>query len=152
VLHLRAHDIPIAVATGSRRRNFELKTGHLSEVVDCFQGRVVCGDDIKYGMKGKPSPDIFLVAAREMLGRDVGVSEEPSGEEEKKERAKGLVLEDGLPGVQAGKRAGMSGLYNEFVQCVFIYFKFHSGLGTRPESPQGWVQWRGKSGPSSHNP
>lgn len=112
VLHLRAHDVPIAIATSSRRRNFNLKTGHLREVFDCFQGRVVCGDDIKYQMKGKPSPDIFLVAARELLSRDVGNCEEPSGEQEKEERAKGLVLEDGLPGVQAGKRAGMSGLCN----------------------------------------
>ncbi|KAG5722184.1 putative uncharacterized hydrolase, partial [Termitomyces sp. T112] len=28
VLHLKACNIPIAVATGSKRRNFELKTGH----------------------------------------------------------------------------------------------------------------------------
>lgn len=72
VLHLKAHNIPIAVATGSRRRNFELKTGHLGEVFDCFEGKVVCGDDTRFGMRGKPAPDIFLVAAREMLGRDVG--------------------------------------------------------------------------------
>jgi pseudouridine-5'-monophosphatase len=45
VLHLRAHNIPMAVATSSRRTTFELKTGHLGEVFDCFDGKVVCGDD-----------------------------------------------------------------------------------------------------------
>lgn len=60
-------------------------------------------------MSGKPAPDIFLVAAREVLGRDVG---EPNVEPtiaQLEERAKGLVFEDALPGLQAGKRAGMAG-------------------------------------------
>jgi pseudouridine-5'-monophosphatase len=109
ILHLKAHNIPIAVATGSRRRNFELKTGHLGEVFDCFDGKIVCADDVKYTMKGKPAPDIFLTAAREMLGRNVGIEEECLEEEQRKERAKGLIFEDAVPGVQAGKRAGMSG-------------------------------------------
>ncbi|KAG6873446.1 hypothetical protein C0995_015535 [Termitomyces sp. Mi166 len=107
ILHLKAHNIPIAVATGSKRRNFELKTGHLGEVFDCFEGNIVCGDDVQYQMRGKPFPDIFLVAAREMLGRDVGQAESCSSDEAC-ERAKGLVFEDGVPGMQAGKRAGMS--------------------------------------------
>ncbi|KAF5388834.1 hypothetical protein D9757_005609 [Collybiopsis confluens] len=113
VLHLKKSGVPIAVATGSRRQKFELKTGHLGEVFECFEGRVVCGDDPREGMRGKPSPDIFLVSAKEMLGRDVGqIRGESEGAqltgEQKKARAKGLVFEDGLPGLQAGKRAGMS--------------------------------------------
>lgn len=60
-------------------------------------------------MKGKPSPDIFLTVARDKLDREVGDSEVECGEAEKEERAKGLVFEDAIPGVQAGKRAGMSG-------------------------------------------
>lgn len=118
--HLKAHNIPIAVATGSKRRNFELKTGHLGDVFDCFEGKIVCGDDTKYGMKGKPAPDIFLVAAREMLQMNVGHAEEEISEEQQKERAKGLVFEDAVPGVQAGKRAGMSGrfiLYSSPLLC-----------------------------------
>ncbi|THU95502.1 HAD-like protein [Dendrothele bispora CBS 962.96] len=121
VLHLKKHGIPIAVATGSRRRNFELKTNsetsqpEKKEVFGVFDGKVVCGDDEQYGMRGKPNPDIFLVAAKEMLSRDVGnlvgINEDGSKElteEQLEERRKGLVFEDGLPGVQAGKRAGMN--------------------------------------------
>lgn len=120
ILHLKAHNIPIAVATGSRRRNFELKTGHLDEVFGCFEGKVICGDDEKWGMRGKPEPDIFVVAAREMLGRDVGeakATDKDLSERQKEERGKGLVLEDGLPGMQAGKRAGMSGVW---LFCVSV--------------------------------
>ncbi|KAJ6538871.1 HAD-like domain-containing protein [Mycena vulgaris] len=109
VLHLRSHNIPMAVATSSRRRNFELKTGHHGEIFGCFEGKIVCGDDAKWNMRGKPEPDIFLVAAREILGRDVGPADSTdvtAGQLE--ERRKGLVFEDALPGMQAGKRAGMS--------------------------------------------
>ncbi|KAJ7267670.1 HAD-like domain-containing protein [Mycena haematopus] len=109
VLHLKAHNIPMAVATSSRRRNFELKTGHLGEIFDCFEGKVVCGDDQQWNMRGKPEPDIFLVAAREVLGRDVGPADAANVTPgQLSERGKGLVFEDAMPGMQAGKRAGMS--------------------------------------------
>ncbi|KAK1228703.1 hypothetical protein PQX77_008197 [Marasmius sp. AFHP31] len=109
ILHLKKHSIPIAVATGSRRRNYELKTGHLGEIFDLFDGKVVCADDKQWDMKGKPEPDIFLTAAREMLGRDVGKPRDNAiSSEQLQERARGLVFEDALPGMQAGKRAGMS--------------------------------------------
>ncbi|KAF8199999.1 HAD-like domain-containing protein [Mycena galopus ATCC 62051] len=109
VLHLKAHNIPMAVATSSRRRNFELKTGHLGEIFDCFEGKVVCGDDKEWNMRGKPEPDIFLVAAREVLGRDVGPTDASNITPiQLAERGKGLVFEDAMPGMQAGKRAGMS--------------------------------------------
>lgn len=108
ILHLRKHNVQIAVATGSRRAKFELKTGHLQEVFGCFEGKVVCGDDNPKEMKGKPEPDIFLVAARDLLNRKVGKGTNCT-EEERVERAKGLVFEDAIPGMQAGKRAGMAG-------------------------------------------
>ena len=112
VHHLHSHKIPIAVATGSLRRNFELKTAHHSELFGYFEGNVVCGDDeLKGGngkIRGKPEPDVFLVAARETLGRNVG-DREGCTDSQKVERSKGLVFEDALPGMQAGKRAGMSG-------------------------------------------
>ena len=115
IRHLHNHKIPIAVATSSQRRNFLLKSSHLqTDLFGYFEGKVVCADDgyLREG-RGKPNPDIFLIAAREMLGRDVG-EEEGDGrgvvsETQKAERAKGLVFEDAIPGVQAGKRAGMKG-------------------------------------------
>jgi len=111
VAHLAKHAVPIAIASGSQRRNFELKTAHLHRVFAAFGKNVVCGDD--HGVvapgRGKPFPDVFLAAAR-MLGRDVGPNEEGGGvgEAEREQRARGLVLEDAIPGVQAGKRAGMN--------------------------------------------
>ena len=78
-----------------------------------FGGKVVCADDglIRQG-RGKPHPDIFLVTATTCLKREVGdgeIGESVVSEEQLAERAKGLVFEDAIPGVQAGKRAGMNG-------------------------------------------
>ena len=127
VKHLHAHGIPMCVATGSIRRNFNMKTmdprcdAEKREVFKLFDGRVVCGDDSELGtgpwasseggvvkaVRGKLAPDIFLSAA-ELIGRPVGREETPSVEEAM-ERSKGLVFEDGIPGVQAALRAGMQG-------------------------------------------
>ena len=111
VKHLYKHGIPIGIATGTRRRNLQLKTGHLSELMECFGDRIVCADDGKLGPgRGKPCPDIFLIAARDLLGQRVGSAEQQeANEEEKGQRSKGLVFEDAIPGMQAGKRAGMHG-------------------------------------------
>ena len=112
VAHLSAHGVPIAIATGSVRRNYERKTAHLQHVFARFGEHVVCGGDDGAG-RGKPFPDVFLAAAR-TLGRPVGPNEDDGeavvGETERAERARGLVFEDAIPGVQAGKRAGMSGV------------------------------------------
>ncbi|OBZ70881.1 hypothetical protein A0H81_09203 [Grifola frondosa] len=106
--HLHRHGVPLALATGSQRRNFALKSAHLHDTLfGCFEGRVVCPDDgLLAPGRGKPCPDVFLVAAERWLGRRVGV--EPAGVEELSERARGLVFEDAVAGVQAGKRAGMN--------------------------------------------
>jgi len=118
VAHLVAHAVPIAIATGSVRRNFELKTAHLQHVFAHFGQNVVCGDDGEG--RGKPFPDVFLAAARK-LGRGVGPNDESDvvGEAEREERARGLVFEDAILGVQAGKRAGMGGAF-----CFLLFFSF----------------------------
>lgn len=56
-------------------------------------------------------PNVFLAAAG-TLGRAVGSANE-------KVRVCGLVLEDTIPGVVAGKRAGMSGAFQDIsgAQC-----------------------------------
>jgi len=124
VQHLHEQGVPIAIATGTRRRNLNLKTGHLPQLMKCFGENIICADDntlpagssilgeaptprIKKG-RGKPCPDIFLIAAHEILGRPVGLKEDFVGDEMKAARAKGLVFEDAIPGVEAGKRAGMN--------------------------------------------
>ncbi|KIY44558.1 HAD-like protein [Fistulina hepatica ATCC 64428] len=111
VKHLKAHNIPIAVATGSRRSKYLLKINHLSDVFDCFGENVVCGDDqerFTFELRGKPEPDIFLAAAGVTLHRDVGLPGVYPTPGQVTERARGLVFEDGLSGMQAAKRAGMS--------------------------------------------
>ena len=109
VHHLKKHNIPIAVASSTTRRKYDIKTAHLESLFECFEGKVVCGDH-KYNMKGKPAPDIFITTARDLLNRDVGHPDVSETDIHIRERGKGLVFEDGLPGVQAGKRAGMSGM------------------------------------------
>jgi pseudouridine 5'-phosphatase len=120
VAHLAAHRVPLAIATGSSRRNFERKTAHLQHVFKHFgDDHVVCGGGDDGGLRGKPFPDVFLAAAR-LLGRGVGSGsgdvnrEEGDGvwEAELEERARGLVFEDAIPGVMAGKRAGMNGAFS----------------------------------------
>ncbi|KZW00867.1 hypothetical protein EXIGLDRAFT_603765, partial [Exidia glandulosa HHB12029] len=85
IAHLHAHGIPMAVATGSSRAPFVLKTAHLPETFGLFGDNVVCADDARMlGRKSKPAPDVFLQAAQ-LLDRS-----EYDG-------SKGLVFEDGIP-------------------------------------------------------
>lgn len=117
VTHLHKKNIPIAVATGSQRRNYDQKSSHLMDTLfGMFDGKVVCADDglVAKG-RGKPNPDIFLVTARKMLGRNVGEGDDIEGsvtDAQREERRRGLVFEDAIPGMQAGKRAGMNGTFH----------------------------------------
>jgi pseudouridine-5'-monophosphatase len=88
VTALHEHGVPLAVATSSSRRYYELKTRQHSwfELFDA----IVCGDDPRV-RELKPAPDIFLAAAGD-LGAD------PS---------RCLVFEDSIAGVQAALAAGM---------------------------------------------
>ncbi|KAG1758811.1 HAD-like protein [Suillus occidentalis] len=106
IQHLVKHNVPIVVATASTRRNFDRKSENLKEFFDYFQGNIVCGTDVAGKTAGKPDPYIFLHAAG-VLGKAVGTTEQCT-EAEAVERSKGLVFEDAVYGVQAGKRAGMS--------------------------------------------
>lgn len=102
IQHLSRHDIPICIATGSKRRNFEIKSGHNGPLFEPFKKRVICGDDPRLN-RGKPHPDVFLLAAREGLGFKEGVrdlGEENDGQFGGKEETI-LVFEDAIPGVQA---------------------------------------------------
>jgi len=82
--------------------------GHFGCGVEGGQEMVVCGDEVSGKTTGKPEPHIFLCAAREKLGKNVGDGEVNASPDHALERGKGLVFEDAIPGVEAGKRAGMS--------------------------------------------
>lgn len=60
--HLKANNVPIALATSSSLESYELKTKNWKELFDLFHHRVLGGSDPDV-KNGKPSPDIFLVAA-----------------------------------------------------------------------------------------
>ncbi|XP_047308441.1 (DL)-glycerol-3-phosphatase 2-like [Impatiens glandulifera] len=93
IKHLHSKGIPICVATGSHKRHFELKTQMHGELFSLMH-HIVLGDDPEV-KKGKPSPDIFLAAARRFEGGPIDSS-------------KALVFEDAPSGVSAAKNAGMS--------------------------------------------
>lgn len=55
------------IATGSKKKNFLIKSGHLQHLFGLFSTNVLCGDDPILEGKGKPDPTIFIEAAK-MLG------------------------------------------------------------------------------------
>ena len=87
--HLHQAGIPQAVATSSDRYYFDLKIQRHHEWYRIFQC-VVLGDDPEIA-RGKPAPDIFLVAAKRMQA----------------DPAHCLVVEDAPSGVEAALAAGM---------------------------------------------
>lgn len=87
IKHLRNKGVPLALASNSPKLNIEAKISYHNGWKDSFS--VIIGSDEV--QNGKPSPEIFLEAARKM-------NVDPSN---------CLVIEDSLPGVMAGKAAGM---------------------------------------------
>lgn len=87
VRHLRQHGVRCAIATSSPQYLLDAKREGKDEFFALFDA-IVCGDDVQ---NGKPHPDIFLKAAREIdaLPSDC------------------VVFEDAPAGLQAAKRAGM---------------------------------------------
>ncbi|GME65778.1 Haloacid dehalogenase-like hydrolase [Neofusicoccum parvum] len=102
-----AGKVKVALATSSHAANYRLKTTHLTELFEVFPEECrVLGDDARIGKgRGKPAPDIYLLALKtvnERLRREEGASEEELIRPEEC-----LVFEDSVPGVEAGRRAGM---------------------------------------------
>ncbi len=96
--------VHIALASSTDRRNFDLKMTRpenkaLFKVFD--EQRRVLGDDPRLqDGRGKPAPDIFLLALQ-TINESLGEGERPITPEEC------LVFEDSIPGVEAGRRAKM---------------------------------------------
>ncbi|KAJ0302635.1 hypothetical protein COL5a_001576 [Colletotrichum fioriniae] len=97
-----AQRVHIALATSSHEANFKLKSDHLTELFSVFPSqRRVLGDDTRIAPgRGKPNPDIFLLALK-TINESLPEGEKPITPEEC------LVFEDSVPGVEAGRRAGM---------------------------------------------
>ncbi|MGF1589991.1 MAG: HAD-IA family hydrolase [Pleurocapsa sp.] len=90
VQHLANHHIPQAIASSSSRHHFEMKTVNHQQWLQIFD-LTTLGDDPEIE-RGKPSPDIFLLAAKRLNAVP--------------ERC--LVFEDSLAGMKAAIAAGMS--------------------------------------------
>mmetsp|Transcript_70200 Transcript_70200/g.222574 ORF Transcript_70200/g.222574 Transcript_70200/m.222574 type:complete len:228 (+) Transcript_70200:121-804(+) len=88
--HLRAHNVPMCVATSSKRAHFDLKTRNHKELFALFD-HIVTGDEVK---NGKPDPEIFLAARGQWDGNPPPA-------------AACLVFEDAPTGVGAALAAGM---------------------------------------------
>ncbi|KAF1347986.1 HAD-like domain-containing protein [Delphinella strobiligena] len=111
--------VHVALATSSNKHSFKLKTDHLDHVFDVFdQQHRVLGDDERIPVgKGKPAPQIYLVALETINARIRKEGKEPDIKPEEC-----LVFEDSVPGVESGRRAGMQvvwcphpGLLNEYM-------------------------------------
>jgi pseudouridine-5'-monophosphatase len=117
VRHLEKHNVPMAIATSSSARKLALKLAPKPALFAPFAARIACADDVGPG-RGKPCPDIWLLAARALLGRAVGGAVLAPTPAELAERARGLVFEDARPGVLSAKRAGMNGARARGASCA----------------------------------
>lgn len=99
---LKKSGVRIALATSSHKHHFDIKTAHLEDLFRVFEEEYrVLGDDSRIPKgRGKPNPDIYLLALKTL---NDGL---PKGEA-KITPEECLVFEDGVPGVVAGRRAGM---------------------------------------------
>jgi pseudouridine-5'-monophosphatase len=112
-----APNVYIALATSSHKGNYDIKTKHLQDLFAVFPSEnIVVGDDPRIPTgRGKPAPDIYLLALETVNAR----IRREGGKELHPEEC--LVFEDSVPGVEAGRRAGMQvvwcphpGLLNEY--------------------------------------
>ena len=87
VAALDAIDVPACVASSGEHERMRFTLGHTG-LYERFEGRIFSAIEVEHG---KPAPDLFLHAAARM-GFDP---------------AQTTVVEDTVPGVQAGRAAGM---------------------------------------------
>ncbi len=84
---LDAIELPNCVASSGEHERMRLTLG-LTGLLPRFEGRIFSASEVEHG---KPAPDLFLHAAAQM-GFDPAAT---------------VVVEDSVPGVQAGRAAGM---------------------------------------------
>ncbi|KAK4169570.1 HAD-like protein [Cladorrhinum sp. PSN259] len=115
--------VEIALATSSESYNYERKTRRVEtkRLLDLIpkQRRVLADDDRMKSARGKPAGDIFLVALE-----GINSSLDEGNERIKPEEC--LVFEDSVPGVEAGRRAGMRVVWVPH-EGLAAYFKGREG-------------------------
>ncbi|KAL6422110.1 hypothetical protein ACFW04_010871 [Cataglyphis niger] len=92
LLHLKKNNVPLALATSSSKTSSDLKTQKWQHILNLFNHKVYGGTDPEVS-RGKPNPDIFLIAAKRFP--------------DKPDPSKCLVFEDSPNGVQAALAAKM---------------------------------------------
>lgn len=99
---LSSKNVPLAVATSSIYKGYELKTSHLQENGFDLFDVVITGDHVEIPKgRGKPYPDIYLLTLKK-LNEKLGIQ----GTEKEIKPEECLVFEDGIPGVLSGANAG----------------------------------------------
>lgn len=89
IRRLRDRGVKTALVSSSRNARAVLEAGGLADLFDvCIDGN----DAARLGLKGKPRPDLFLVAAERL-------DAEPD---------RAMVIEDAISGVQAGRAGGFA--------------------------------------------
>lgn len=83
-------DLPVCVASSGEHEKMRLTLG-LTGLLARFEGRLFSATEVE---RGKPHPDLFLLAARSLGARP----------------ARCVVVEDSAPGVLAARVAGMTAL------------------------------------------
>ena len=112
----------MAVATGSARVQYELKVKEKDNLFSCIL-HAVCSDDP--GVEhGKPSPDIYLVAASKFTSPPKSLSNV-------------LVFEDAPNGVEAAKKAGM---VREWRRGEGWLEEWRRGEGEEWRRGEGWLE------------
>lgn len=114
----RQGNVQIALATSSHRGNFHLKTDHMKDMFQVFpEENRVMGDDPRIPAgKGKPAPDIYLLALK-----TINESRRQDGETEDIMPKECLVFEDSVPGVESGRRAGMQVVWVPHPELLLLY-------------------------------
>ena len=83
-------NIKTAVATSSSKNSVEIKTNHIKDWLKEDIDKLICGDD-KRIKNGKPNPDIFLLAIKEL-----GLNVEEC-----------IIFEDAINGIKAAINTGV---------------------------------------------
>ena len=104
---LKKRGVHMALATSSNKNNFKIKSAHLGDLFQNFElEHQVLGDDPRIPAgRGKPAPDIYLLALS-TLNKTLEAQGEPPIQPEEC-----LVFEDSVPGVESGRRAGMQAVW-----------------------------------------